>query len=498
MKLKLASILILVTLLFGLAAAPNEYYEKARALWDSNDKDGAIAMLAKGAKEHPADAFMQVYLGYYLKQVNRWEESVAANEKAMQLLPDNSTVRENAAWSFYGYARKLFGDKKNAEALKWNIRAAEIIQHYSFFMSIAQISRALGKIDLAVKAVEDSIKPGLTDPGAKDFREWLTWESQQIFGMIDSNNIRMGERLERALLSAYDDDNTRKVVAEFYIACDDAGRAEKITSKITDPKLKGFLSGMICISKGDLAGARKILDPIIGRDPSDSENPDKIAQSLFSLAGKKNRSPDLKRSISETAMDYQIIAAERYFRVNPFKQPIEFYPPLRGDFTIANCVYKKGICYHGGRMAVTYEYDMGYAGLTSQEQMGKPVYAAADGTVVEVTDQYQDNPIDRPYQNTGLNLILIEHAGGLKSVYAHIRKGSSRVKKGDAVKTGDQIAELGNSGYSGGPHLHFDVKGKEGISLPIRFSGVTRHKTGEPSEKTDSLFLTGYIYSAPK
>lgn len=58
---------------------------------------------------------------------------------------------------------------------------------------------------------------------------------------------------------------------------------------------------------------------------------------------------------------------------------------------------------------------------------------------------------------------LIDHANGLSTLYAH--QDTISVKPGDSVKTGDIIGYTGNTGYSTGPHLHFTVYAKDGVSV---------------------------------
>ena len=53
--------------------------------------------------------------------------------------------------------------------------------------------------------------------------------------------------------------------------------------------------------------------------------------------------------------------------------------------------------------------------------------------------------------------MVLEHAGGEFSLYAHLQPGSVQVKPGDPVKRGRGIARLGTSGNSTEPHLHFQV-----------------------------------------
>lgn len=54
------------------------------------------------------------------------------------------------------------------------------------------------------------------------------------------------------------------------------------------------------------------------------------------------------------------------------------------------------------------------------------------------------------------NVIILRHAGGLETVYAHCSK--IEVNKGDKVNTGEEIGKAGSTGRSTGPHIHFEVR----------------------------------------
>ncbi len=85
-----------------------------------------------------------------------------------------------------------------------------------------------------------------------------------------------------------------------------------------------------------------------------------------------------------------------------------------------------------------------HGGIDIGNAIGTPVVAAASGTVTRTTC------------GSGYGICTtIEHNNGTKTLYAHLSK--LFVKTGDTVKKGQKIANLGNTGRSTGPHLHFEI-----------------------------------------
>ena len=88
-----------------------------------------------------------------------------------------------------------------------------------------------------------------------------------------------------------------------------------------------------------------------------------------------------------------------------------------------------------------------HKGVDMSTDYGVPVYATGDGVVEKVEQGKRRRGYGRQ--------ILINHKFGYKTRYAHLRK--MFVEKGDVVKRGQLIGEVGSTGGSTGPHLHYEV-----------------------------------------
>jgi hypothetical protein len=93
---------------------------------------------------------------------------------------------------------------------------------------------------------------------------------------------------------------------------------------------------------------------------------------------------------------------------------------------------------------------------------GVTVVAAASGTVTAVADGVFDR--SKAAVSGGYGNYVAVNSNGYILYYAHLKKNSIRVKKGDVLKIGDTIAQVGSSGKSSDPHLHFEIQ-KDGIFI---------------------------------
>ncbi|MCB9798766.1 M23 family metallopeptidase [Candidatus Nomurabacteria bacterium] len=116
---------------------------------------------------------------------------------------------------------------------------------------------------------------------------------------------------------------------------------------------------------------------------------------------------------------------------------------------------------HVGDLAYSIDYDA---------PEGTAVLAALGGTVIFVKDDSSMGGDDQRFEDDA-NYIEILHENDEVSEYEHLLYKSAAVKVGDRVTAGQKIAEVGNTGWSECPHLHFMVfpKGQEYKTLMIRF-----------------------------
>jgi murein DD-endopeptidase MepM/ murein hydrolase activator NlpD len=121
---------------------------------------------------------------------------------------------------------------------------------------------------------------------------------------------------------------------------------------------------------------------------------------------------------------------------------------------------------------------------------GTPVYAAREGTIINLRHDAFIGALD-PTLLDQANVIEILHDDGTIAVYAHLHWDSIRVHVGQQVRTGEYIANSGNTGFTSGPHLHFAVWKNSPmgeIAVPVVFASLG----GAPVTPQTAAALTAY------
>lgn len=121
-------------------------------------------------------------------------------------------------------------------------------------------------------------------------------------------------------------------------------------------------------------------------------------------------------------------------RINLYRIAAEMAPfdmPVRSNYRLTS-----GFGSRWGRL---------HAGTDFAGPVGTPIYATADGVVIEAG-----------WSSGYGRLIKIQHEFGIETRYAHL--SAMHVEVGQRVSRGDLIGDMGNSGNSTGPHLHYEIR----------------------------------------
>jgi hypothetical protein len=213
----------------------------------------------------------------------------------------------------------------------------------------------------------------------------------------------------------------------------------------------------------------------------------------------------------------------------PDREPVMLRSPVRGRWVPVNSPADKVPSHGTHELGQTYAIDLvhvpsgewhplGRWPLAARPEtfpaFGQDVLAPADGVVVQAGGRQRDHWSRNSWPGvlyllvegmvfrqllslltfsagrfiTG-NSVTLDLGDGVHAVFAHLRRGSVRVRKGDRVRTGDVLGEVGNSGNSSEPHLHFHLMDRPrpltAAGIPFAFTydadGTTR--TGAPGSR---------------
>ena len=159
--------------------------------------------------------------------------------------------------------------------------------------------------------------------------------------------------------------------------------------------------------------------------------------------------------IQSTALDEVAVVSKQ---ADEMKSCVPAVPPIcpeKGKYRVSSYfgrrhdpVYKNKIAFHDG-----VDFATG--------KVGYPVYSTGDGVVERVR-----------YQFFGYgNEIIVDHGFGYKTRYAHLH--SINVTQGQKLKRGQLIGQVGNTGKSTGPHLHYEVMFKNKPMDPMSFMDLS-------------------------
>ncbi len=171
-------------------------------------------------------------------------------------------------------------------------------------------------------------------------------------------------------------------------------------------------------------------------------------------------SPDL---IIQTTKKIDYISKQLYIQSNSFDEVLSMAKSQKDRLKHIPSIqpvpqkYMKHIASgYGTRIDPIYGTARFHAGMDFSANIGTPVYATGDGTVIHADWK----------QGYG-KCIIVDHGYGYQSLYAHLN--GYKVRPGQKVTRGEQIGEVGNTGKSTGPHLHYEVHVKGFPDNPAKY-----------------------------
>lgn len=202
----------------------------------------------------------------------------------------------------------------------------------------------------------------------------------------------------------------------------------------------------------------------------------------------------------------------------PAAKAIVMGPPLRGTKWVAadGCCtaerHVRAVMPINGRLVIAQRFAIDWEQLNEDDKIfvgdpqdvnsyfcyGEDILAVGEGRVVVAVDKYEDQipgqmPAEISLEEVDGNHVVIDLGNGNYAFYAHMIKGSVKVKEGDIVTTGQLIGLVGNTGNTLAPHLHFHMMsgpstlGSNGIPYMInKYELISRAASTEAFDKAEA------------
>lgn len=196
---------------------------------------------------------------------------------------------------------------------------------------------------------------------------------------------------------------------------------------------------------------------------------DPVADGLRTASyGETNRYEELTdmanaELVVNTTQEMDLLARQIYVQSKSFdevvdlcKQHDEMLTCIPAIQPVANKNLKQTASGYGMRIDPIYKTLKFHSGMDFSANVGTPVYVTGNGKVVQAG-----------WDGLYGKCIVIDHGFGYTTRYAHLNKIS--VKVGQQVKRGETIGEVGSTGKSTGPHLHYEVHVKGQVVNPVNY-----------------------------
>lgn len=294
---------------------------------------------------------------------------------------------------------------------------------------------------------------------------------------IDEANRKIKESEEKIVESQKEYDRKQELFQQRIVAVYEAGETSYLDFLLTAKSLTDFISNYYLVS--EIAEMDVELLEKIEKEKQEIENSKKeIEESKQKLtnakASKENVATQLKTAKSEKDQYVKELSEEEKELEKEIQELKQANARMASEIKAAEKKYAEQLAalnnsssssggsakptgsgylmrpVSGGSISANGYYSSGrfHGAIDYAVSPGTPVYAAADGVVMvtaNLTTSYGTH-------------VIIRHANGMQTYYAHGTRGSICVSPGQMVKKGQKIMSSGNTGNSQGPHLHFEVR----------------------------------------
>lgn len=304
-----------------------------------------------------------------------------------------------------------------------------------------------------------------------------SYQSQidDLDSQIDNANLKIKEAEQKLVENQEEYEKKQEMFKQRLVAVYEAGETTYLDFLLTSQSLTDFISNYYLVTevaqmdaeliekiekqKEEIEASKKEIEESKEKLTTAKASKESVANELKSAKSEKDKyvaqlseeEKELEKQIQELKQANDRIANEIKINEEKYRKQLEelqnsssnnnnssgsssgyLASPVSGPIT-AQAYYSSGK-FHG---AIDY-------GVSS----GTPVHAVADGVVMSTAN------LSSSYGT----YVVIRHANGLQTYYAHGTYGSICVSPGQTVKRGQQIMSSGNTGNSSGPHLHFEVR----------------------------------------
>ena len=337
-----------------------------------------------------------------------------------------------------------------------------------------EIQNQMNEANGQLEGVQNDLSENLQQIQKLDER--ISESEQELNGLnsqIEELQTSM-EEVENNLKKVEDAYNSQKKLLDNYlIAVQESDETEYLDVLLSSKSISEFLSSYFLIS--ELASYEMdLLDDMQAKKDEINLSKEKLENDKKSLSEIKANQTRTARVLENTRSVRENLIAKLSDKEKEIQSKIDEYNNRFDEINREILALAQGSIaaeYIGGELAwpvpgytrITSKYGMrthpitGVYKLHTGVDIGAPrganFIAANDGIVTKAS-----------YNSAYGNMVIIDHGGGVSTLYAH--GDQILVQVGQTVKRGDPILKVGSTGYSTGPHAHFEVRLNRSCNRP--------------------------------